>query len=617
MKNDSITETNTKITVLSDIIQNARITLLADNSGISLSSDVTRKIVLFCLLLLRTNEGLSNINTLRLNEVLTLVNIPNSKYLGLDLQDYKNIELKNTIDVIKPITKYYNWEKLLNYALEALEYDVSNYFSVVVSHGARRKNAAKKRRGIYYTPLDVVDFMVSQCLESVLPRNNLPTILDCSCGSGIFLIQSFRFLEEVINPQRRFEISKNLLAECIWGIDISPAAIDCCKTVFIKYYKEMYSCNTKQLHEVLQLLAKSLIIGDATQLHEIFKLHIELPKTFDCIIGNPPYVSKGKNSNLFIPFVENLVNFSSRRSCSSLVLPLSICYSQGKEYASIRELISNDIGTWTFLNYDRSPDSLFGDQVKTRNTILFRLTNSIETCIYTTKLKRWTSEKRNQLFKSNEFCDISDLNITKYVPKISSLLEKQVFNSISCGSKSLKDLFIPRKSEYGLIVNGTAYNWLCVYDHLPPSTDEKGNSYLSKTTKVYYLSNETQRYFCIALLSNRIAYWYWVVIGDGFHLSSSFLSDYSIGWEDFSSQQQDELCRLGKLYSERTKETLTISFNAGKRIVNYSHWEAMDIVQRIESIIIEALKLPDSFASYIKNWYHNQVYCDRKANEKR
>ncbi len=614
-KATNITGTNTRITMLSDIIQKARLTLVSDNSSVSLSSDETRQIVLVCLLLLRTEQS-NQLNSTHLSDALCLMNLSVDCCFDLCTESVRQIELGGTIKTLMDLKQCPDWRDLLNYALEALEYNTNEYFKVKVSGGARRANIKKKNQGVYYTPIDVVDFMVSRCISSVSPHIPFPTIIDFSCGSGVFLLQSFLNLEKKLNPNHCFDTSVELLTKCIWGVDISQAAIDCCKAVFLQYYIDEYSDDFSRFFEVGYALRHSLFVGDATQLQIVYSSHKELPQTYNCIIGNPPYVSEGKDSNLFIPFVENLITHSSGTSCSALVLPLSVCYSQGRKYVELRERMSANSGEWIFLNYDRSPDSLFGDQVKTRNTILFHNTHQAATTLTTTRLQRWTSEHRDQLFKKQELCDISNLKISKYVPKISCPLEKQAFEVINRGHSSLKELCVPYPSEHTLVVNGTAYNWICAYDHFPPSTDEKGNPYLSNTSKIYYFPDEIRRDFCIALLSNRIAYWYWVAIGDGFHLNSSFLSDYRVSWNCFTALQQEELCKLGNAYSQRVKDHPTVSFNAGKKIVNYSHWDAMEIIRRVEEIIIAALNLPTTFASYIEDWYHNQVYCNRD-NEKR
>lgn len=613
----NITGINTKITLLADKIQIARMKIISNNCNINLSKEDTRRIILICLLFLRTNNKYTNIESITLFEILTELKITKSNTFNISEKiDIHNIQISETLNELSSINDDSDWCNLINYAIEALEYDVNDYFKTNITRGTRSANIKKKKHGIYYTPVDVVDFIVSQCFSSLLPTNTTPSVLDCSCGSGVFLLNSFIRLNDINNSKHDFETSIYILKKCIWGIDISQAAIDCCKTVFLQYYIDTYTEAKNQLDYVLEALDSSIFVGDSTDLQSVIDFHKELPSCFDCILGNPPYVTINKNSNLFISFVENMILYSSQISCSALILPLSICYSQGKEYIKIRDKIKSDNSKWIFMNYDRSPDSLFGDQVKTRNTILFRNCITKDKSVFTTKLQRWTSERRNDLFNNYKLCDISNIQLSKIVPKISCQEEKKVFDILNNKTSNLKELFSSCSSKYNLVVSGTAYNWICAYNHIPKSTDEYGNEYLSKTTKIYYLPDEESRDFCIALLNNRIAYWYWLSIGDGFHLNASFLSDYCISKNDFTIFQYKELCKLGKMYSQKIKEYPIISYNAGKRIVNYSHWYAEDIIQSIEKIIIDALNLPNEFCSYIEQWYSNQVYCDRK-NEKR
>lgn len=613
----TITSINSKITILSDIIQKSRITLASENEHIQLNSSDTRRIVLICLIYIRKISAPINCEIITLTDVYNFLKISECNLWGLcDSDDLPPINLNATLIELSWLKRYPYFNDLINYALESLEYDVDEYFNVTVSRGTRSSNKKKKSNGIYYTPVDVVNFMVSKCISTVLPQNTKPSILDCSCGSGMFLLQSLIYLENACNPDHNLDTSFDLLEKCIWGIDISEAAVDCCKAVFMQYYLDHYAGGDVPLDMVWQKIDHSFFIGDATQLHCILSQHQELPSVFDCIVGNPPYVTFGRESNLFIPFVENMMDFASDNSCSALVLPLSICYSQGAKFIQLRERIQRDNVTWTFMNYDRSPDSLFGDQVKTRSTILFRNSLECKAMTLTTTLQRWTSSKRDRLFTDYMLCDISGIPLSKSVPKISHSIEKRAFDAIRQGPQNLQALFARRHSDYPLVVNGTAYNWIGAYDHLPPSTDENGADYVSTTTKVYYLSDIASRDFCIAVLCNRLAYWYWIVIGDGFHLNASFLSNYRISKETFSDAQYNELCRLGSQYSQCIKEHPTISYNAGKRIVNYDHWHAIDIIRQIEKIIAGALNLPEDFAVHLDNWYFNQVHCNRD-NEKR
>lgn len=52
----NITGINTRITILADIIQKARVVLCADNERIYLNAEETRKIILICLIFYRTKN---------------------------------------------------------------------------------------------------------------------------------------------------------------------------------------------------------------------------------------------------------------------------------------------------------------------------------------------------------------------------------------------------------------------------------------------------------------------------------------------------------------------------------------------------------------------------------
>lgn len=614
---NSITGINTKITELADIIQKARTDLVLDNENLHLSTDETRKIILVCLLYLNANRDACVLSSIRLKDVLEYFNAIDGHFFDLFASGCaETLELSGALTALSRICQYPEQRAFINYALEALEYDVDTYFDVKKTRGTRSHNSKKKKLGIYYTPVDVARFIVSKCIASVLTKVTMPTILDCSCGSGVFLLQSLLYLESTYNPNHELDVSLDILCRCIWGIDISPAAVDCCKAVLLQYYLDSYQNAAAQLGKIWDILSASIFTGNAVRLQDVFAKNHMLPSYFNCVVGNPPYVTDGKMSNQFIVFVDNMMRYSSHFSCSALILPLSVCYSQGREFVRLRERIQSDGASWVFMNFDRSPDSLFGDQVKTRNSILFRRDIDTSGCIYTTTLQRWTSSNRANLFTAYTLCDLSGIPISNCVPKLSNSIEKKSYDHIHLGSSCLNALFTCNRSDYPLVINGTAYNWLFAYDHFPPSTDENGNPYISNSAKLYHLPDKQSRDFCIAVLSNRLAYWYWTVIGDGFHLNVSFLSAFKVGKNTFTEPQYAELCRLGGIYSEQLKKYPTVSYNAGKRIVNYSFEKVMDIAQKIEKILFDALDLEVDFALYLEQWYSKQVHCCRD-NEKR
>ena len=95
----NITGTNTRTTMLSDIIQKARLTLVSDNSSVSLSSDETRQIVLVCLLLLRTEQS-NQLNSTHLSDALYLMNLSVDCCFDLCTESVRQIELGGTIKTL-------------------------------------------------------------------------------------------------------------------------------------------------------------------------------------------------------------------------------------------------------------------------------------------------------------------------------------------------------------------------------------------------------------------------------------------------------------------------------------------------------------------------------------
>jgi len=52
-----------------------------------------------------------------------------------------------------------------------------------------------REQGAYYTPVPVVNYMID-CLARKSPMRAGMRILDAACGSGVFLVQSYRRLIE-------------------------------------------------------------------------------------------------------------------------------------------------------------------------------------------------------------------------------------------------------------------------------------------------------------------------------------------------------------------------------------------------------------------------------------
>nr|BFF38205.1 hypothetical protein BACY1_00100 [Tenacibaculum mesophilum] len=167
------------------------------------------------------------------------------------------------------------------------------------------KLSKQKEVKAYYTPPFLVDYVLSQTINPFLNQetNTSCKVLDPSCGSGIFLVESLRRIidKEINSSNKKISNDKlwSLLEENIYGIDIDSNAIEI--TIFSLYVTLLdYKSHPKEIEdfEFRPLMGKNLFGGEKA---DFFNEENEFNKLFqdkvklDFIIGNPPWGSVKKS----------------------------------------------------------------------------------------------------------------------------------------------------------------------------------------------------------------------------------------------------------------------------------------------------------------------------------
>ena len=152
-----------------------------------------------------------------------------------------------------------------------------------------------RRRGAYYTPVPVVNFMLDQ-MEVRKPLQPGMRVLDPACGSGVFLVQCYRKLIEQQVRKGNGVLPKpvelrDLLTEHIFGIDRDSDACQIAELSLIltllDYVKPPDLTNTRFKLPVLG--GENIFQGDAFQdASDWSKAFLKRP--FDWIAGNPPWI---------------------------------------------------------------------------------------------------------------------------------------------------------------------------------------------------------------------------------------------------------------------------------------------------------------------------------------
>ncbi len=197
----------------------------------------------------------------------------------------------------------------LPYDFSIIEADIlgkayENFLGHIISGQKRFKEkeskGKRKEMGIYYTPTYIVDYIVRNTVGEYIKGKafsniNKVKILDPACGSGSFLIRAFDILAEesrkALGRELNYEEKKNLMLNCIHGVDKDERAVDICKLNLSLKLAE--KGQLPELHNNIKcgdsLIDDENIAGDkAFNWNEKFKSIMD-NGGFDVVIGNPPY----------------------------------------------------------------------------------------------------------------------------------------------------------------------------------------------------------------------------------------------------------------------------------------------------------------------------------------
>ncbi|MDR0883383.1 MAG: N-6 DNA methylase [Oscillospiraceae bacterium] len=168
---------------------------------------------------------------------------------------------------------------------------ISNIYEILLGKKGRDKDNA------FYTPQYLVNYILDASVSSFVRDHGTCKVLDPACGSGIFLVESYRRMvekeldgEPVMRSDTRLQ---EILRENIYGIDLNPDAIDV--AVFSLYLAVLDYKNPKTLKKEFQLPS---LKGSNLFACDFFNDKALLPLRsifFDFIVGNPPW---GKGNEL-------------------------------------------------------------------------------------------------------------------------------------------------------------------------------------------------------------------------------------------------------------------------------------------------------------------------------
>jgi len=203
-------------------------------------------------------------------------------------------------------------EDLYDFSIIPIEF-ISNIYERFIG----QENQADK--GAYYTPLFLVQFIEKETVDRFFENNPKEInckILDPACGSGIFLVESFRKIinqYKILHPDYNLDndnylVYKNklieLLKDNIFGIDQDESAISI--AIFSLYITLLDNLEPKSVQgfEFPTLIGSNFFISDFFDSRTKFNTELK-DHFFQYILGNPPWKTKHpKEKQLFEKYID-------------------------------------------------------------------------------------------------------------------------------------------------------------------------------------------------------------------------------------------------------------------------------------------------------------------------
>lgn len=227
----------------------------------------------------------------------------------------------------------------------------------------------KQERGQFYTPHNLVELILKEKLPTNSNRFNIK-VLDPACGSGIFLVESYKRLVKRwknSNPNKKIDFKdlSELLIDNIYGIEIDQTAIKV--AAFSLYLALVDELDPKTLWIKTDYQLPYLIYDPEDEVNNNNKLgknlwrmdtigEVDAEKFIkaDLLVGNPPFGTKNLTSTIIdyckqysfaeemvLPFIHKAVTFCPRGQIA-LVFNTKILTNTEKPFENFRNWLFND-----------------------------------------------------------------------------------------------------------------------------------------------------------------------------------------------------------------------------------------------------------------------------------
>ncbi|MCM1263244.1 MAG: SAM-dependent methyltransferase [Butyrivibrio sp.] len=478
------------------------------------------------------------------------------------------------------------------------------------------KETIRKNKGVYYTPLDVVKFIlinsVKMACQGFCPNNlhvsdlsGIPcstlcydkTVYDPTCGSGVFLLAALELKLDLLDLNH-IEVTKDIIkkvVESINGNDLNKDSVTITKI-------RLFLCVLYR-HGAAKIKGLADVLNSCYKCYDYVEHKPNEENKYDIIIGNPPYIEDAKSEsfpekrygNIYANVLENASLQLKPNGVLGFVIPLS--YVSTPRMGKIRDELYATVPEQYILSYSDRPDCLFVS-VHQKLCILFGRNNNGARDIYTGNYRYWYKEERHNLFNTAEVVK-NDYVENEYIPKLGTKIDVSVYKRLIRFKTSIINLL--EKDGKQLYLNMRATFWIKAF-----LKEHTGAEY-----KTFKCKNQDYAAFCMCLLNSSLFWWYWICVSDCWHITRKELYGFKVPEiDDFT-----EVNKLAAALEKRLEET-KLYVGTKQTEYEYKHKECVDTIHQIDDYINALYGLSEEEGLYIKNFaYRYRIGAGVETNE--
>lgn len=527
--------------------------------------------------------------------------------------------VKHAIDLIYSyLLQNYNRDSLIKIEHELLEitrdskivFDV-NKLDIKITYESlqeklsklNEKETVRKNNGVYYTPQDVVKFILTNTIKSAygfLSKENVgeedltkiphysfgmrKTIFDPTCGTGEFLLAALKMKFDLLELHKVPMSKKAILKviNTIRGNDINNDSVIITKLRILVCTLERFGTD--------KITGISRALNNCFTSYDYVTESVDNVPKYDIIVGNPPYVEDSKSQskpkvkygNIYANVLINSAKQLTTGGCVGFVVPLS--YVSTPRMKPLRDELLQIIPEQYILSYADRPDCLF-DSVHQKLCIIVGKMRLKNPHVYTGSYRYWYKNERKTLFSNTEVI------VNKYahgdvIPKLGNEMETSIYSKIVSSHKYQSVYELSRQGNESVYLNRREAFWMKAYRNLREDPEYK----------IFSFNSPEEADYCYCLINSSLFWWYWISTSDCWHVSkelNGFRAPFDVDYERASI--------LAKKLISKLEETKV--YVGTKQIdYEYKHKDCIDEIHAIDKFINEAFGLSSEEGLYIQNY---------------